>query len=218
MYAPTEQNWEGVKRIFRYLKGAILHGLLLYRQSSRDLHAYSDADWASSPEDRRSTSGYTIFLGRNLISWNSKKQPTVSRSSTEAEYKAIANTTSEIIWLKSLLSELHLASNIAPKIWCDNIGATYLTANPVFHARTKHVEIDFHFVRERVATQQLSISYISAEDQIADIFTKPLSRQRFNKLASKLNVRDLPLSLSGGKRDITELSKLTGSNYQIKSY
>ncbi|PKA61094.1 Retrovirus-related Pol polyprotein from transposon TNT 1-94 [Apostasia shenzhenica] len=174
MHAPTEDHWTGVKRILRYLKGTILYGPQFHRHSSHTLHAFSDADWAGSPNDRRSTGGFAIFLGNNLISWSSKKQSTVSRSSTEAEYKAIANAIAELVWLQSLLNELHLPVTGTPTLWCDNIGATNLTANPVFHAHTKHVEIDFHFVRERVASHQLKVSYISTKNQLADIFMKPL--------------------------------------------
>ena len=128
-----------------------------------------------------------MYLGSNLISWSSKKQPTVARSSTEAECKLVANATSELLWIKSLLRELRI-SLPAPILWCDNIGATYLSANPVFHARMKHIEIDFHFVCEQVAARQLRVSIISSQDQTADLLTKALPKQRFQLLRSKLNV------------------------------
>ena len=119
-----------------------------------------------------------MYLGNNLISWSSKKQATVARSSTKAEYKAIANATSELIWINSLLRELQL--NLSPPtLWCDNIGATYLSSNPVFHARMKHIEVDFHFVREQVASGKLRVCIISGKDQIADLLTKPLPKSRF---------------------------------------
>jgi hypothetical protein len=149
MHVPRDLHWSAVKRILHYLKSTIDHGLLIKKCSSHQLFAYSDADWAGCPDDRKSTSGYCVFLGSNLLSWNSKKQPTVSRSSTEAEYKAIANAAAELIWLQALFRELGVFLSSAPILFCDNIGATYLSSNLAFHARTKHISIDYHFVRER---------------------------------------------------------------------
>jgi hypothetical protein len=118
------------------------------------------------------------------------KQATVSRSSTEAEYKAVANATAELIWVQSLLRELRVSQPQSPVLWCDNIGATYLSANPVFHARTKHIEVDYHFVRERVARRQLQIKFISSKDQLADIFTKPLPLPQFEACRRNLTLLD----------------------------
>ena len=120
--------------------------------------------------------------------WSSRKQAAVSRSSTEAEYKAIANMTTEIIWVQSLLKELGVFQHKAPLIWCDNLGATYLMTNPMFHARTKHIEVDFQFVREQVARKALEVRFISSKDQLADVLTKPLSRAPFPKNRSNLNL------------------------------
>ncbi|KAK1645011.1 hypothetical protein QYE76_062816 [Lolium multiflorum] len=149
----------------------------LYRSlpsRSDALTTYSDADWAGSLDDRRSTGGFALFHGSRLVAWSAKKQDTVSRSSTEAEYKAVANATAELIWVEGLLKEIGVPTVSTPVLWCDNIGATYLSSNPVFHARTKHIEIDYHIVRERVARKLLRIQFISSRDQLADIFTKPL--------------------------------------------
>ncbi|GKA94708.1 putative RNA-directed DNA polymerase [Tanacetum coccineum] len=199
-----QNHWSVVKRILRYLYGTVEHGMLIRRSSGStlqaftdvlwkgnpdtSLEAFSDADWAGDSDDRRSTGGFAIYLGSNLISWTARKQRTVSRSSTEAEYKALADTVAELTWLQALLHELGIRSSSTPILWCDNLGATYLSANPIFRARTKHVEIDYHFVREKVAQGDLRVQHISTHDQIANIFTKPLPTPRFLFLRSKLQV------------------------------
>jgi histone deacetylase 1/2 len=149
-------------------------GMQIRRSSSLLVSAFSDVDWARCPDDRRSTGGFAVFFGSNLVSWSARKQATVSRSSTEAEYKSLANAMTEIIWVQSILAELGVPQPKVACLWCDNLGATYLSANPVFHARTKHIEVDFHFVRERVANKLLDVRFIPSGDQVADGFTKPL--------------------------------------------
>lgn len=185
---PTTSHWAAVKRILRYLCATIDLGLCFNKSSSSLLSAFSDVDWAGNPDDRRSTGGFTIFFGGNLISWGSRKHPTVSRSSTKAEYKEIANATAELIWLQVLLRELGVSQNRPPTLWCDNIGATYLTANPIFHRRMKHAEVDYHFVRERVASRQLDVRIISSKDLVTDIMTKPLAGPSFYKICTNLNL------------------------------
>jgi histone deacetylase 1/2 len=186
---PTEVHWEAVKRILRYVKGTIDTGLHFRKSSLLDVSIFTDADWAGCVDDRRSTGGYAVFVGPNLVSWSSKKQPTILRYSTETEYKALANGAAKAIWISSLLKELGVTQRRAPVLWCDNLGATYLTTNPVFHARTKHIEIDFHFVRERVANGALQVKFfISSSDQLADVFTKPAMRQMLDQFKSNLNL------------------------------
>ena len=148
----------------------------------------SDTDWAGCPDDRRSTGGFAVFLGGNLVSWSARKQPTVSRSSTKAEYKALANATAEIIWVQNLLTELGIRHPKAASLWCDNLGATYMSANPVFHARTKHIEINYHFVRERVADKLLLLWFVPTGDQVADGFTKPLTIRQLEAFRNNLNL------------------------------
>lgn len=141
--------------------------------------AFCDADWAVDVDDRKSISGMCVYLGSNLVSWSAKKQHTISRSSTESEYRSIASTTAELAWFQSLLSELGVILSKPPIIWSDNISAIAISKNPVLHARTRHIEIDLLFVRDKVAAHTLLVQYVPSLDQLADIFTKPLPLARF---------------------------------------
>jgi histone deacetylase 1/2 len=188
LHAPTTVHWSAVKRILRYLRGTLSVGHWIQCSKSTMVSAFSDADWAGCVDDRRSTGGFAVFLGSNLISWTARKQATVSRSSTEAEYKSLANATAELMWVQKLLTELKVRHPPAARLWCDNLGAKYLSANPIFHARTKHIEIDFHFVRERVAQRLLDIRFINSDDQLADGFTKPIPAAKLRQFRINLNL------------------------------
>jgi histone deacetylase 1/2 len=190
MSKPLDTHWKAVKRILRYLNGTISFGLCIQpalQGPPFSLRAYSDADWATDQDDRRSISGSCIYFGPNLVSWSSKKQPLVARSSTEAEYRSMANTTAELMWIESLLQELHVEFQ-PPTLLCDNISAVALAHNPVLHARTKHMELDLHFVREKVIAKHLHVLHVPATAQLADPLTKPLSPSNYDTIRSKLKV------------------------------
>jgi hypothetical protein len=127
-----------------------LHGLLLRASTDYNITAYSDVDWAGCPDTRRSTSGFCVYLSDSLVSWSTKRQPMVSHSSAEVEYRVVANTAAECIWIRRLLGELHCDISKATVIFYDNVSAVYMSTNPVHHKHTKHIELDIHFVRERV--------------------------------------------------------------------
>ena len=137
-----------------------------------------------------------LFFGNSPISWSTKKQGTVSRSSTEAEYRALASTTAELYWIRMLLRDFGLFLPHPPLLWCDNVSALAIATNTVFHARTKHIEVDYHFVREKVLRRDVMLKFISTHDQLANLFTKSLPSPRFNWLTSKLMWK-FPIRLRG---------------------
>lgn len=216
MHQPMDSDFTSVKRILRYIQGSLQQGLH-FTKGSLHLSAFTDADWAGDSTDRRSTGGYCIFLGPNLISWSAKKQATVARSSTEAEYKALANTTAEVMWLSQLLKDLHVSVPYAPVLWCDNVSAIALASNPIFHARTKHVEVDFHFIREKVLHKQLVIKFVPSQFQTADIFTKPLTIGRFQFLKDKLRLSFLPPSVCRGVSSSSGQDSSGSAQYKLDS-
>jgi hypothetical protein len=189
--SPCEGHWDAVIRILKYIKGAPGKGLLYGDRGHTQIVGYSDADWAGSPADRRSTSGYCVFIGGNLISWKSKKQNVVARSSAEAEYRAMASATCELIWLKQLLKELQFGEIMQMTLVCDNQAALHIASNPVFHERTKHIEIDCHFIREKILSGDITTRFVNSNDQLADIFTKSLRSPRISYICNKLGAYDL---------------------------
>ena len=186
--SPTTIHWAAVLRILRYLRGTIFHSLLLPSTSSLDPRAYSDADHGRDPTSRKSVTGFCIFLGDSLISWKSKKQTVVSQSSTEAEYRAMASTTKEIVWLRWLLADMGVSLSHPTLMYCDNKSAIQIAHNSVFHERTKHIEIDCHLTRHHLKHGTITLPFVPSSLQLADFFTKshPISRFRF--LVSKLSM------------------------------
>ncbi|RVW85438.1 Retrovirus-related Pol polyprotein from transposon RE1 [Vitis vinifera] len=166
-------------------------GVLYENSGHTQVVGYTDADWAGSPTDRRSTSGYCVFIGGNLISWKSKKQDVVARSSAEAEYQAMALATCELIWLRHLLQELRFGKDEQMKLICDNQAALHIASNPVFHERTKHIEVDCHFIIEKIASGCVATSFVNSNDQLADIFTKSLRGPRIKYICNKLGAYDV---------------------------
>ncbi|GKA30395.1 ribonuclease H-like domain-containing protein [Tanacetum coccineum] len=160
MHNHRNPHFSALKRILRYVCGTLDHGLQLFSSSTTYLVAYSDVDWVDCPTTLRSTSGYCVFLGNNLLSWSSKCQPTLSRSSAEAEYRGVANAVAETCWLRNLLRELHTPLTSATLVYCDNVSAVYLSFNPVQHQCTKHNEIDIHFVRALVVVGQVRVLHV----------------------------------------------------------
>jgi Reverse transcriptase (RNA-dependent DNA polymerase) len=191
MHSPRRPHMDAAVRVLRYLKSCPGKGVLMPSENSLQLSAFCDSDWASCPMTRRSITGYCTFLGNSPISWRTKKQNTVSRSSAEAEYRAMAVATSELMWLKTLLADLGVHHARPMHLYCDNRVALYIAANPVFHERTKHIEIDCHVIREKVQAGEIQTRFVRTNEQKADIFTKPLGRVQFLYLQGKLGVIDL---------------------------
>ena len=204
MSSPTHNHLQAAKWILKYLQGTFHYGIA-FTLDPISLFAYSDVDWAGDPVDRRSIIGIVVFLGNSPITWSAKKQCIVSRSSTEAEYRALASTAAELYWIRMLLRDFGIFLPQPPLLWCDNVSALAIASNPVYHAQTKHIEVDYHFVREKVLKRDLLVKFISTHDQLTDLFTKGLPSPRFNWLTSKLMWK-FPICLRGDESLSSEYS------------
>ncbi|KAG6401917.1 hypothetical protein SASPL_138785 [Salvia splendens] len=197
MENPTTSHFKAAKRILRYLRGTIDYGLVYSHTNDYKLVGYSNSDWAGDNDDRKSTSGYVFYMGDTAFTWMSKKQPIVTLSTCEAEYVAATFSVCHAVWLRSLLAKLGWSQNEPTTICVDNKSAIALSKNVVFHNRSKHIDTRFHYIRECVANQEIQVEYVKSQDQIADIFTKPLKFEDFIKIRTLLGARNDKSSLRG---------------------
>ena len=173
-------------RVVRYLKNAPGQGLFFSSNNDFRMRAYCDSDWAGCPLTRRSTTGYYVFLGPSLISWRSKRQKTVSLSSAEAEYRAMTGACYELTWLRFLLRDLGVLHQEPALLHCNNKAALHIASNPVFHECTRHIEMDYHYIRENIQDGSVLTRHVSSTHQLADILTKPLGKEFFSYPLSNL--------------------------------
>ncbi|WKA09914.1 hypothetical protein VitviT2T_027524 [Vitis vinifera] len=192
MHNPREQHMNAIMCILRYLKNAPGKGILFAKNvDHQSIEVYIDADWAGVVDDRRSISGYFTFVGGNLVTWKSKKQNVVARSSVEAEFRGMALGFCETLWLRLLLQDLGYLSRQPIRLFCDNKAACDIAHNPIQHDRTKHVEVNRFFIKEKLDDKIVKLPKIRSEDQLADILTKAVSSQVFLKFLDKLGMYDI---------------------------
>ena len=191
MHNPSEDHMGAVIRILRYLKSSPGKGLLFSKNTHLNIEGYIDADWAGNILDRKSTSGYFTFVGVNLDTWRSKEQKVAVLSSTEAEFRGMAKGLYDLLWLINLLTEVGFPPCSAMNLFCENKAAIDISHNPIQHDRTKHVEVDRHFIKENLEEKIIQFPFVKSEDQLADILTKAISSRNFNDSLEKLGVIDI---------------------------
>ncbi|KAK6160534.1 hypothetical protein DH2020_003915 [Rehmannia glutinosa] len=188
--APKESHMTAAKRILRYLKGFQEVGLWYPKEGGFKLIGYSDSNYAGCRVDRKSTSGTCQMLGNRLVSWFSKKKNSIATSTVEAEYIAAGSCCKQVLWMRQQLRDYDVEEKEI-LILCDNTSAIAITQNPVFHSRTKHIDVRYHFIRDHIEEKDITLEYISTDKQLADIFTKPLCESRFEELKHDLGLIEL---------------------------
>jgi hypothetical protein len=188
MSSPMVKHWRALEHILCYLKGTPGLGILYDDHGYGRTECFSNVDWGGSKIDRRSITGYCVFIGGNLVSWKSKKQSVVSRSNAESKYRAMAQCICEILWINHLLLEISLDPSLPVKLWCDNQAALHIASNPVYHERTKHIRVDYHFIREKIQENIISAGYVKTGEPLGDLFTKALNGCRMEYLCNKLGM------------------------------
>ena len=189
MQNPQEAHLQAAKHVLRYVRRYPDLGLFFKQGEENGLHGYTDADYGQDIDDRISVGAYIFFIGNSPISWNSKKQNSTSRSSCESKYRALAQCSCEAIWIRSLFQELKILDHKPTSLFCDNQSSIKLSYNPVFHEKSKHFEIDYHFTRQKVENNTIKVEFIPTQEQPADILTKPLGRTKFEGCRSKLRLQ-----------------------------
>ncbi|WOG92362.1 hypothetical protein DCAR_0311626 [Daucus carota subsp. sativus] len=189
MEKPKQDHFMAAKRILRYIKGTLNHGLFYTHSQDSKLVGYSDSDYGGDLDDGKSTSGYAFHIGSAIFSWSSKKQQTVALSTCEAEYIAAAGAACQAIWLSYILGELNLVKEEPVTIYVDNKSSISLAKNPVSHSRSKHINIKYHFLREQVNDKIVELVHCRTEENLADIFTKSLKPEVFQKMKEKLGMQ-----------------------------
>ena len=188
---PTKEHWTSVKRIMRYLKGTQNYGLL-YKKVNSNTVGFSDSDWAGDIDDQKSTSGYIFQVGGTAISWRSRKQSCVALSTAEAEYIALSHAAQEAIWLRQLDTDLQSEPQEPTVIYEDNQAAICMSKNPQSHGKSKHIEIKYHFIREQISKKNIELKYCQTENMVADMLTKGLGKERFQKLIKLAGLTEQP--------------------------
>jgi hypothetical protein len=190
MHCLCEEHMEAVTRILKYLKSSPGKGLIFSKNGNLEVKGYTDADWVGNCLDRKSTSGYFTFVGGNLVTWRSKKQNVVALSSAELEFRGMAKGLCKLLWLKTLLIEIGFNLKSEMSLFCDNKAAINISQNLVQHDRTKHVEVDRHFIKHNLEMKTIQFPFVKSEDQLADILTKAVSSKDFHSSLVKLRIRD----------------------------